>query len=361
MTDKKTKNNSSVCNVKSMCWIFVLNNYKDEDVTHIKSIECGSNQKVRALQCQSEIAPTTKTPHLQGFIIFNKQQRVKGVKGILNNNTIHLEPMKATKKANLDYTSKSESYDEEADIFISLGDFETKQGQRNDIRALAKKIDDGASIKDIAKEDPVSFIKYHAGITKYASLVQKIDKDYLDEMKAIQYREWQQKLHDKISEKANSRKIIWVYEKKGNTGKSTFCNKYSAECESDCYYINEIGKIGDAYDGLRNWMQTGKKPRVILIDLARTKEENISIYTFIENVKNGYITCTKYQGETKRFLTPHIVIFSNWAPAITIKVGDEFKDSLSRDRWDIYTIVGDKLISKKLTNLNDDTILSHFD
>ena len=352
MSDKKVcvkkTNSSSLYTGVDRYWIFVINNYTEENILNIKAIECGSENKVRALQCQSEKCPKTETPHLQGFIIFNKPQRGKAVKDTLKSNTVHIERMISTKKANLDYTSKSESYDKEANIFITLGEFETKQGKRNDLNKIAKRIDSGLNLKEIAKEDPSTFIKYHAGISKYASLVQTMDKEYVDEMKKIEYRDWQKTLEKKLLEKSDTRKIKWIYEKKGNTGKSTFCNKYSTEHEDDCYYVNEIGKVGDAYDGLRNWMQTGKKPRVILIDLARTKEENISIYTFIENVKNGVITCTKYQGETKRFISPHIVIFSNWAPAITIKVNEKEKDSLSRDRWEIYTIKENQLKSLKL-------------
>jgi hypothetical protein len=59
-----------------------------------------------------------------------------------------------------------------------------------------------------------------------------------------------------------------------------------------------------------------------------------SIYTLLESIKNGRLTCTKYSGTTLRFERPHIVVFANWTPQIEL---------ISRDRWNIKEIKNKKL------------------
>lgn len=332
---------------KGRFWVFTINNYTDANVESIRRIETGRDKTVRGIQCQGEKKGKKGTKHLQGFIIFNNQVRMKTVKTTMECEKAHVEIMKTTEKANLNYTSKTKTYDEEADIFIRNGVFDTVSGERSDIKKITEKLDEGIPLCEAIGDDAPTFVRNHAGLEKYAIMKKKIDKDLHDEYKEIKNYEWQEELYTKLRGNPDNRKIIWIFETVGNIGKSTFMNKYSIENEKDCYVINDIGRVGDATDGLRNWMLTGKKPRTIMIDLARTREEMISIYTFIENLKNGLITCTKYKGEIMRFKSPHIVIFSNWAPEIQIKIGEKHKDSLSRDRWDIHTVNDMKL--KKLT------------
>ena len=49
----------------------------------------------------------------------------------------------------------------------------------------------------------------------------------------------------------------------------------------------------------------------------------------MECFKNGYVLDTKYEGQKKRFVPPHIFVFSNSLPDIS---------KLSKDRWNIIDI-----------------------
>lgn len=66
-------------------------------------------------------------------------------------------------------------------------------------------------------------------------------------------------------------------------------------------------------------------PSIVIINLSRQAEGAFS-YASVEAIKDGLCFSGKYEGGTRLFARPHIVVFSNWYPDIT---------KLSIDRWDI--------------------------
>lgn len=65
-------------NRQSRKWIFTWNNYPPNYRTILDAIEC------RYICWGEEVAPTTGTPHLQGFIAFsNSGKRLNGVRQLL--------------------------------------------------------------------------------------------------------------------------------------------------------------------------------------------------------------------------------------------------------------------------------------
>lgn len=62
---------------KSRNWIFTWNNYNDESIIVLAAVPC------RYLVYGKEVAPTTGTPHLQGFIIFHNPRALGGVRSVL--------------------------------------------------------------------------------------------------------------------------------------------------------------------------------------------------------------------------------------------------------------------------------------
>jgi len=131
----KTKANVDLFNCLATRWIFTLNNYTPDHVKTFETIDCSNETIIRAIQCQSEKGKEKETPHLQGFIILNSQLRGPAVQRLFNMSKIlSLRKMLKSTECSLDYTSKRETFDEEANIFISRGDFETKQGKRTDLK-----------------------------------------------------------------------------------------------------------------------------------------------------------------------------------------------------------------------------------
>lgn len=158
--------------------------------------------------------------------------------------------------------------------------------------------------------------------------------------------DWQEELYNKIKHQPNpehDRKVYWVFDKKGNNGKSFFCTWVQIHRPSETIVLNNTGSVRDISDVIRNTMASnGKDPSIILIDLPRTFEDRDSIYTTLESIKNGRLTCTKYSGKTLLFWPPHVIVFANWPPKLK---------AVSLDKWHIYNIhnkIMNKLDTKNL-------------
>lgn len=135
--------------------------------------------------------------------------------------------------------------------------------------------------------------------------------------------EWIEYLMSILEKKPDPRKIIWVYDPKGNTGKTALC-KYLMVTEPQKYYcVNQMGGMHHFGTIVREALKSEWNGGCMLIDLARDAQEK-SFYEPLECLKNGMITSLKYVGGTSVFNIPHVVVFANFEPE---------GDRLSKDRW----------------------------
>lgn len=67
---------SSSSSVRSRGWVFTLNNYTDADIQHLQ----GGHADWQALTYGKEIAPETKTEHLQGVVYFTNKKSMAQVR-----------------------------------------------------------------------------------------------------------------------------------------------------------------------------------------------------------------------------------------------------------------------------------------
>ncbi len=120
---------------------------------------------IRYIGIGKEICPKTGRAHIQGWIQFVNKKTLGGVKRILRSKEIHLETCRGTEIENDRYCGK------EAD-FTHIGDFKI-QGQRTDLEAIKKDLDEGKPMLSIAQNYFSDFIRYFKGFQKYRELVQK--------------------------------------------------------------------------------------------------------------------------------------------------------------------------------------------
>ena len=92
---------------QSKRWWFTINNWVQDDV--IRFVAFATN--VKYIVWGKEIAPTTGTPHLQGFVIFNTNQRLAAVKRTIHP-TAHFEIAKGTNLEASDYCKEDGDYEE---------------------------------------------------------------------------------------------------------------------------------------------------------------------------------------------------------------------------------------------------------
>lgn len=112
-----------------------------------------------------ETCPKTGRIHYQGWIQFVNKKRMGGVKKIMGSKSLHLEPCMGSEHQNDKYCKKEGDWWEKG-VFKS-------QGQRTDMEAIKKAIDDEESMKIIADDHFGDYIRYHKGFEAYRALVQK--------------------------------------------------------------------------------------------------------------------------------------------------------------------------------------------
>lgn len=135
---------------------------------------------------------------------------------------------------------------------------------------------------------------------------------------------WQEQVLHLIQQKPHPRKIYWIHEPTGQTGKTSLakhiCLKYPA------LYVSGAGK--DILCGVQRCIELKFTPKVVLFDIPRCSQGHVS-YASIEQVKNGIFFSGKYESTQVLFNVPHVIILSNEPPDTSM---------LSQDRWSIHMI-----------------------
>lgn len=267
--------------ISSRHWCFTFNNYNSKDIEQLEQI---FNNNCEKYIFENEIGEKG-TPHLQGYIITIKKCRPTEL-GL--SRTIHWEKCKGKEQDNILYCSK---------------DFRNK----------------------------VDNCKVYKSSNINIPRPLKIINDL---------RKWQSDLKKIVEDEPDDRKIIWVYEKKGNVGKSAF-SKYMV-VKHNALYITE-GKKSDIINIVYNYVLTNEL-NILILDVPRDNGNKVS-YKSLEEIKNGLICNTKYETGNKVINAPHIIVFSNSPPEY---------DKFSLDRWEVYNIVNNTLERDVMERDEDD-------
>lgn len=296
-------------------WCFTLNNptdlesellqtYGDDDVRAAAGIQY--------LIYQLEEAPTTGTPHFQGFIQLTNRKRFTHLQRIVSPRMTQTVA-KGSAAQNKIYCTKEEC---RIDGPWEFGTPTGGQGRRTDIAEFVTRAKQG--------NIPVGELieSYGDMLAKYPRFVSTVQRHYSAPIprRFVPRGDWQFELSLILAGDPHSRKVYWYWESIGNVGKSYYALNW-----------NDGGRFGYVVTGGRHsdiFYAYGNE-RTVFFDWARDSEDAFP-YKVVENFKNGYFLNTKYESHACRFAVPHVVIFANFAP-------DESK--LSRDRWVIKNIV----------------------
>jgi len=292
-------------------WTLTCNNYTDEIVKQWDSIV--SQGKADYLCYQQEVAPTTGTKHLQGYIVLPKKIRLSGVKKLLG--PVHALRANGSPSANRAYCSK-----EEGENFKEFGQIpeDPKRGQRTEFEAFKVAVEEGLSCKRKARTD------FPDLVAKYPRWCYDILADKKDlSVEEHELREWQADLAEKLSNAPDDRKVVFVVDPTGNTGKTWFAKHYCKH-NDDAQFMEPSKKADMAY-ALQDSL------RVLFINVTRTSDSNNLdyLYSFVESVKDGMVFSPKYESRMKYYEKVHVVIMMNMEPNM---------DLLSADRYDIIEL-----------------------
>jgi len=134
-------------------WCFTLNNPVAADHEHLAALDCVY------LVYGDELAPTSGTPHLQGYVVFSTNKRLSAVKKLMSSR-YHLELAKGTAQENYDYCTKDGWVTERGDRPLSRAGVGLKNKERwLDVIRAAK---EGTA----QEEYPREFLQYNSTILK---------------------------------------------------------------------------------------------------------------------------------------------------------------------------------------------------
>lgn len=137
-------------------------------------------------------------------------------------------------------------------------------------------------------------------------------------------RSWQAEIAEIFELPADRRTIIWVYDPKGNAGK-TFLGQHLEGLYPQQVICCQTTRAAD----ILYILQDLHVCRGVIIDLTRSKAGTCISYDFVEQIKSGNVLSTKYKPRRRHFLPLHVVVMANGRPDVS---------KLSSDRWKIVEI-----------------------
>lgn len=268
---------------RSRHWCWTVSNYTP---VQREFIDTSTAIVAKYLCYQPEIAPTTNTPHLQGFMSFANPRTLAGVSLVFGDINPHLEPTGGTPEQAIAYCEKEESRDLTAGFgFVQFGDRPAGpgQGSRTDLVEIGKRLRDGEKIRQIAEDHPGDFIRYHRGIAAYASIFQP-KRNFKTE-------------------------VFWFH---GSTGSG---KSHAARAESPDAYWKPMAdsKWWDGYDGTSD----------VVLDDYRC---SFSPYTVLLRMFDEYPMQVEFKGGSMQFLARRIFVTSPHPPEIMWANRDEKGD-----------------------------------
>jgi Putative viral replication protein len=283
-------------------WCFTLNNYQVTDIDRINALD----GEVDYLIYGKEVG-ASGTPHLQGFVSF--KTRVRRALAIERIGQAHFTVARNVDAA-IEYCKK------EGDLF-EFGTRPKGPGSRSDLEEFKQAVVAGErSMKTLRH----TFSDVVARYPKFCSdfVQDNTPRKIVDPFPLFL---WQQTLYHDLSLVPCSRKIIFIVDRTGNMGKSWFCHYYAG-----LHHNTQVLLPGKKADMSYVLDQT---IRVLFVDAPRSKQGEYLQYDFLEDVKNGYVFCPKYESSIKYLGPMHIIVMMNESPDLT---------KLSLDRYDIREI-----------------------
>lgn len=198
-------------------FVFTLNHYVDEHVQYLQSLDC------QYIVFGFETAPTTGTPHLQGYIQLRRRRKFGAVAKLL---PWHIEPARGTPEQAIEYCKKCSNYFENGQA--------TKNGSecQRDRWKLALQLARDGDWDQLQDVDPCAYIHSYRNL-------RQIHTDHLDPQDVV-------------------RSCIWIFGSAGSGKTRYFRSKFPANSA----YWKLANKWFDGYS-------PNKHEAIILDDLQK--------------------------------------------------------------------------------------------
>lgn len=141
---------------------------------------------------------------------------------------------------------------------------------------------------------------------------------------------WQKSMMEILQEHPGDRKMIWIYDLKGNNGKTKFAKTL-------VFRHNAVGLSYGHSTDILNLVSKMPNRRIYIWNLTRAKPANLSeldLYSAMESVKDGFFVNLKYETRQVCMNPPHVIVMANHLPK---------REHISQDRWDLKQILDGEL------------------
>lgn len=154
--------------LRNVCWTLFCNYTEDKEQEVLDTWEAW--RQVKYCVFQPELCPTTGNTHFQGYTEFVKGVRISTIQRKFPG--IHVEKRQGTADEARDYCIKQDTRLPGCEP-SECGTFTPGRGPgyRTDLNDAAERISKGESLKAVAIDDPVLFVKYHRGLTALQTIL----------------------------------------------------------------------------------------------------------------------------------------------------------------------------------------------
>lgn len=150
----------------SCSFCFTVNNYTEEDIAWFEQTDI-----FKYVCFGKEVAPSTLTPHLQGYFEFQNGFR-KSEEACAIFLQRHGCPCKPSLHMRKGTQEQAITYCEKDGVFWEKGNRPRGQGRRSDIEAATDILSNGGSMQEVAQSLPSVFVKFHRGLREYQLITQ---------------------------------------------------------------------------------------------------------------------------------------------------------------------------------------------
>lgn len=285
-------------------WCFTKNNWTDLDDQHFQALDC------EYIVYGYEVAETTGTAHLQGYVVFANRKYFSTVQQLLPAGT-HIEPRRGSAKQARDYCIKD-------GLFFEKGVCPT-DGVRSRFDEYQEWLESYFAEKgsvpterEIACSFPSMYLQYSNKLLSLASLL--APPTILQEG---EFREWQAELAEILTLEPDDRKCLFYVDPVGGVGKTWFYRRLYTMLP-DRVQLLSVGKRDD----LAHVLDTSKD--IFLFNVPREGMEYFQ-YTICEQLKDRVVFSPKYNSQMKVWKkNVHVVVFCNEMPNMTKMTTDRY-------------------------------------
>jgi hypothetical protein len=281
-----------------------------------------SHTNFRYLCAQQETCPTTNLLHWQGYVEFTQAVRITTIRNIVveGEESFHCESRRGTQAEAIDYTKKDDTAI--PDTWFELGvpaqerDKFPRKVTDEILRSMSSK-----SIEDIVDDLGDIGLMKRKTVEEYIKLKQSLAKRLVRRTNALSATlyNWQERALTAL-ESQTDRKILWIYDTIGNSGKSWFAKYLKLVKDAT------VATSGRSQDIVR--MLDENTVDYVVFDFSR--DTNTMPYALCEQLKNGLVTSPKYDSKTLEFDGCRLLVLANCEPDGT---------KWSKDRYMVWELV----------------------